>query len=214
MNDFILISSFLMGAIINFDICPLSGDFAILSYIVKEAKDFKKTVLHVISYTLGRIAAYTSIIAIIMFGLSKVDFSLFQEKGELIIGMALIVFGLFNLRPEKHCCEHEPDKKPKNNTFFGSFLWGFLFSIGFCPHSAAIFFGMFAPLAMAHSFSILPPIMFGVGASSVIIIFSLLLSFSPEKGKGLLSKLEQKEAAVKIAVSIIFIAVGILYLVK
>jgi len=212
--DFILISSFLMGMIINFDICPLSGDFAILSYIVKEAKGFGKTALHVLSYTLGRIAAYTFLISVIFFGFSNIDLSIFQEKGEIIIGAVLIVFGLLNLRTKEHCCKHEPDKKPKNNTFFGSFLWGLLFSLGFCPHSAAIFFGMFAPLAVTHSFSVLPPVMFGLGASSIIILSSLLLSFSPEKGKSLLARLEQKEAAVKITVALIFIVVGLLYLLK
>ncbi|MFA5086070.1 MAG: sulfite exporter TauE/SafE family protein [Candidatus Paceibacterota bacterium] len=213
-TDFILISSFLMGLIINFDICPLSGDFAILSYIVREARDFKKTILHALSYTLGRITAYTSLLLIISLGFSRIDLSLFQGKGEVIIGAALIVFGLFSLRTEKHCCEHEHDKKPKNKTFFGSFLWGLLFSLGFCPHSAAIFFGMFVHLTATHAFSILPPVMFGLGASSIIMASSLVLYFSPEKGKAVLSKLEQKEATTKIVIALIFIAVGLLYLVK
>lgn len=212
--DFILLSSFLLGMIINFDICPLSGDFAILSYIVNEARNFRKTMLHVLSYTLGRIAAYTSLILIIFFGLSRIDFSFFQEKGEMAIGAALIVFGLINLRPEKHCCEHEHDKKPKNKSFFGSFLWGLLFSLGFCPHSAAIFFGIFTPLAITEHFNILPPIMFGLGASSVIVLLSLILSFSPEKGKSILALIEKKEAATKIFVSVIFISVGLLYFLK
>ena len=214
MIDFLIFSAFLMGVIINLDICPLSGDFAILSYIVKEAKSLKKTMLHALSYTLGRIAAYTSLILIISLGFSKTDLSLFQEKGELFIGLILIIFGFISLRPKKHCCEHDSNKKPKDNTLFGSFAWGLLFSLGFCPHSAAIFFGIFAPLAITHSFNLLLPIMFGLGASSFIIISSLLLSFNPEKGKRLLAKLEEKEGTAKIAVALIFIAVGLLYLLK
>ncbi|MFA5169269.1 MAG: sulfite exporter TauE/SafE family protein [Candidatus Paceibacterota bacterium] len=208
-----LLSAFLMGLAINFDICPLAGDFAILSYIINEAKSFKKTFGHIIFYTLGRITAYTLLTIILFFGLSQIDISLFKEKGELIIGVALIFFGLINLTTKKHCCEHDSQKKLANKTLLGSFIWGLVFSLGFCPHSGAIFFGMFIPLTTSN-FNLLLPIVFALGASSVIIFFSLLLSFNPDKAKKLLEKMEQRETTAKSLVAIIFILVGILYLIK
>jgi|WetSurMetagenome_2_1015567.scaffolds.fasta_scaffold71688_2 cytochrome c-type biogenesis protein len=210
---FLLISAFLTGMAINFDICPLAGDFAILSYIINEAKSLKRTFFHILSYTLGRIAAYTSLTLIIFFGLSKVDLSFLNGKGEIIIGTVLIIFGLMNLRTKEHCCEHDSKKKPANKTLIGSFTWGLLFSLGFCPHSAAIFFGIFMPMNV-QSFNPLLPIMFSLGASSFIIFFSILLSFNPAKGKNILEKMEQKETAAKSLVAAIFIIVGLLYLVK
>jgi cytochrome c biogenesis protein CcdA len=203
-----------MGLIINFDICPLAGDFAILSYIVNEAKSFKKTFFHVVFYALGRITAYTILTIVLFFGLSQIDFSLFKENGEIIIGVLFIFFGLINLIYKKHCCEHESQKKLTNKTLLGSFAWGLVFSLGFCPHSAAIFFGMFIPMATLGSFNPILPIVFALGASSVIIFFSFLLSFNQEKAKNILIKLEQKERTTKSLVAIIFILVGILYLVK
>jgi len=211
------ISAFLMGVIINFDICPLAGDFAILSYIVGEAKSFKKTFPHILLYTLGRITAYSVLTIIIYFGLSKINLSFLQEKGELIIGLALIAFGLINLRSKEHCHEHEsPDSKKitANKNLSGSFLWGFLFSLGFCPHSAAMFFGVFIPIATNPPFNPILPLMFAVGASSVIIFFSVALSLNPIKGKNFLEKIERKEKTTKLLVALIFIAVGMLYLIK
>jgi len=213
-SPLILVTAFLTGLAINFDICPLAGDFAILSYIVNEAKSLKKTTLHVLSYTLGRITAYTSLTLIIFFGLSRINFSFLDGKGEIIIGTVLIVFGLMNLRTKEHCREHELKKRVKDKTLAGSFLWGLLFSLGFCPHSAAIFFGIFMPMNATQSFNPLLAIMFSLGASSVIIFFSILLSLSPLKGKKLLEKLEQKETTTKSLVAVIFILVGLLYLFK
>jgi cytochrome c biogenesis protein CcdA len=192
----------------------LTGDFAVLSYIVNEAGSFKKTFFHVFSYALGRIFAYTALTLIIFFEFSKINLSLFQEKGEIIIGAALIVFGLMNLKTKEHCCEHDSQKKIKDKTVFGSFLWGLLFSLGFCPHNAAIFFGIFIPLTISQPFNLFLPIMFGLGASSVIIFFSLLLSFNPNKGKNLLQKLEEKETTAKSLVAVIFILTGLFYLLK
>lgn len=209
-----LLYALLMGLIINFDICPLAGDFAILSYIINEAKSLKKTLLHVLSYTLGRMTAYTLLTLVMFFGLSRIDLSLFREKGEIIIGVILIFFGIVNLATKKHCREHDSEKKPTNKTLLGSFTWGLVFSLGFCPHSAAMFFGMFIPMTSLYIFNPLLPVMFALGASSVIIFFSLLLSFSPEKAGKILEKLEQKETAAKSLVAIIFILVGLLYLIK
>ncbi|MFZ3054515.1 MAG: cytochrome c biogenesis protein CcdA [Minisyncoccales bacterium] len=213
-NQTAAIYALLMGLAINFDICPLAGDFAILSYIVNQAKSFKKTFLHIVFYTLGRITAYTILTLILFFGLSQIDLSLFKESGELIIGVVLIFFGIANLATKEHCCEHESNKKPTNKTLLGSFTWGLIFSLGFCPHSAAIFFGMFIPMTALYNFNPLLPIMFAMGASSVIIFFSLFLSFNPEKAKKLLEKMEQKEKIAKSSVAIIFILVGLLYLLK
>jgi len=211
------LAALLMGIIINFDICPLAGDFAILSYIVQESKGFKKTLPHILLYTLGRIVAYSALTAIIFFGFSQFNFSFITEKGELLIGIALIIFGLANLRIEEHCHEHDSPESKKvvaNKSMLGSFLWGFLFSLGFCPHSAAMFFGVFVPIATTPPLNPWLPIMFALGASSVIIFFSILLSINPVKGRNLLEKIEQKEKTTKLLVAIIFILIGLLYLVK
>lgn len=212
-----MLSAFLMGLIINFDFCPLAGDFAILSYIVSEAKNSRKTAFYIIFYTLGRITAYLALTAIIYFGLSQVNFSPLYENGEKIIGAILIIFGLINLKGKKHCHEHNlPDSKKNtaSKSLIGSFLWGLLFSLGFCPHSATIFFGIFIPLTISNPFNPFLPIMFGLGASSVIIFFSLLLSFNPIRGKNLLEKIEQKETTTKSLIAVIFILLGLIYLIK
>jgi len=212
-----LLSAFLMGLVINFDFCPLAGDFAILSYIVNEAKTFKKTFFRIVFYSLGRITAYLSLTVIIYLGLSQARLFLFSGNGEKIIGIILIAFGLMTLRNQKHCHEHDsPDSKKNisNKSLGGSFLWGLLFSLGFCPHSAAIFFGIFIPMAINSPFNYFLPVSFALGASSVIIFFSLLLSFSPIRGRSLLEKMEQKEKTTKQLVALIFIVTGLIYLIK
>ena len=215
--ELVTISAFLMGLIINFDICPLAGDFAILSYVVKKSNGLKKTLPHILFYALGRITAYLALTAVIYFGLSQVNFSPLRENGEKLIGIILIAFGLASLTNKEHCHEHESSDSKKytaNKGLGGSFFWGFLFSLGFCPHSAAIFFGIFMPIALTPPFNILLPVLFGLGASSVIIFFSVLLSLNPDKGKMLLEKLEQKEETTKFLVAVIFILTGLFYLIK
>jgi threonine/homoserine/homoserine lactone efflux protein len=77
-----------------------------------------------------------------------------------------------------------------------------------------MFFGVFIPIATNPPFNPILPLMFAVGASSVIIFFSIALSLNPIKGKNFLEKIEQKEKTTKLLVALIFIAVGILYLIK
>jgi len=217
ISEIQLLYAFLIGLVINFDFCPLAGDFAILSYIVNEAKTFKKTFSRVVFYSLGRITAYLSLTIIIYLGLSQTKLSLFSDNGEKIIGIILIAFGLMTLRNRKHCHEHDSSDSKKNisnRSLSGSFLWGLLFSLGFCPHSAAIFFGIFIPMAVDSPFNPLLPISFALGASSVIIFFSLFLSFNPIRGKNLLEKIERKEKTTKQLVAVIFIITGLIYLIK
>jgi len=215
---FKLLSVFLMGLIINLDFCPLAGDIAILSYVSKEAKSARRTFLHVSLYALGRIVAYSILSMIIFFGLNQLDLSYIQENGEKFIGIAILIFGIFSLiRNKDHCHEHEESSESKEyvsrRSYLGSFLWGISFSLAFCPHSAAIFFGIFVPMTIS-SFNPLLPILFGLGASSLIIIFSLLISTNRKKMESVIEKLEEKEKTTKHLVAIIFIIVGIFYLIN
>jgi cytochrome c-type biogenesis protein len=60
----------------------------------------------------------------------------------------------------------------------GSGLLGFLFSLAFCPVSAALFFGSLLPLAIQQESTWLLPAVFGMGSALPVLIFGILLTLA------------------------------------
>lgn len=209
------LTAILMGILINIDVCPLVANLAAITYVSKNSKNKKSIILHGLSYSMGRILSYTVIALLVYFGLSSFHFSLLTEYGERIAGIVLIISGIvmFILANKD---DDEKEQEIKDTTiskgYLGSFSLGVVLSLAFCPHSAALFFGILIPLTIKSAAGLLLPPVFAIGASLPIIIFSLFLSYNTEKIESIFDKMEKLEKPLRYLTAIIFLITGLFFL--
>ncbi|MFA5072135.1 MAG: aromatic aminobenezylarsenical efflux permease ArsG family transporter [Candidatus Pacearchaeota archaeon] len=208
------LTAILMGILINIDVCPLMANLAAITYISKNSKR-KSIILHGLFYSLGRILSYTAIALLVYFGLSSFNFSFLTQYGEMLAGTVLIISGIvmFVLANKD---DDEEEQEIKDTTiskgYFGSLSLGIMLSLAFCPHSAALFFGILIPLTIKSAAGLLLPPVFAIGASLPIIIFSLFLSYNTEKIENIFNQMEKMEKPLRYLTAAIFLITGLVFL--
>jgi len=208
------LTAILMGILINIDVCPLMANLAAITYISKNSKR-KSIILHGLFYSLGRILSYTAIALLVYFGLSSFNFSFLTQYGEMLAGTVLIISGIvmFVLANKD---DDEEEQEIKDTTiskgYFGSLSLGIMLSLAFCPHSAALFFGILIPLTIKSAAGLLLPPVFAIGASLPIIIFSLFLSYNTEKIENIFNQMEKMEKPLRYLTAIMFLITGLVFL--
>ncbi|MFA5729728.1 MAG: aromatic aminobenezylarsenical efflux permease ArsG family transporter [Candidatus Paceibacterota bacterium] len=208
------LTAILMGILINIDVCPLMANLAAITYVSKNSKR-KSIILHGLFYSLGRIISYTAIALLVYFGLSSFNFSFLTQYGEMIAGTVLIISGIvmFVLANKD---DDEKEQEIKDSTvskgYLGSLSLGIILSLAFCPHSAALFFGILIPLTIKSAAGLLLPPVFAIGASLPIIIFSLFLSYNTEKIENIFDKMEKLEKPLRYLTAIMFLITGLVFL--
>ncbi|GAH32389.1 unnamed protein product, partial [marine sediment metagenome] len=172
-------------------------------------------------YTLGRMFSYSILgILIIVAGLEIPGAASFlQDFGEQILGPLLIVVGLILLNINRLSFSLGGGKlssiggKVADWGMIGGFLLGALFALAFCPYSAVLFFGVLIPLAFKSTEGIVLPAIFAIGTGLPVLVFGTLISIGVAKVSAWLNMATRVEKVTRIVVSIIFIGVGIYYVV-
>jgi cytochrome c biogenesis protein CcdA len=209
-----IITAVLMGILINLDVCPLVANLASIAYISQNSKDRRSTILHGLFYCLGRILSYTILALLIYFGLSYFHFSFLTTYGEKIAGVIMLLSGLimFLLVNKEDEDEEEIKNKTPGKGYWGSFLLGITLSLAFCPHSAALFFGILIPLTIKSSVGMILPPIFALGASLPIFILSLVLSYKNESIEYIFEKMEKFEKPLRYITALMFLIAGLIFL--
>ena len=139
------LTAFLLGLITAISPCPLATNIAAIGYIGKEMETRKWIFINGLLYTFGRIFAYT-ILGIIVISILREGASIFGVQkfvaryGEMIIGPALLLIGLYmlfghKLRLPSFGFSGKGGEKIAKNGSWGAFLLGVLFALAFCPSS-------------------------------------------------------------------------------
>lgn len=208
-----ILTAIIMGILINLDVCPLVANLAAITYISQNSKSRKNIIIHGLFYSLGRIFSYTLLALLIYFGLSYLHFSFLANYGEKIAGAIMLLSGLIMLLLIN---EEDEDEEIKNKTpsgsYWGSFLLGITLSLAFCPHSAALFFGILIPLTIKSSVGMILPPIFALGASLPIFIFSIILSYKNRNIEYLFEKMERFEKPLRYITALIFLIAGIIFI--
>jgi len=215
------ISAFLIGILVSVSPCPLATNVTAIAYISRRAAERKYAVTAATLYTLGRMFSYSVIgILIILVGLGIAGISSFlQGIGEQWLGPLLILVGLLLLLTDKLRFGRGSSRiqslggKVADWGIIGGFFLGVLFALAFCPFSAILFFGVLIPLSLkAHAGALLPPV-FAIGTGLPVLILGILLSFGVSRVSSWVNAINRIQPALRIAVSIIFMGVGIYYIV-
>lgn len=221
-SNIAIVAAFFIGLMTALSPCPLATNITAIAYTSKRINNSKHTLVVGFLYTLGRMFSYTLLASLIVwFGLSSQSIAIFLQKyGDRILGPLLLIIGIVMLNIIKLSFLKGSDKLNKlkeyfaNKGYLGSFLLGVIFALAFCPFSGVLFFGMLIPIAIKAGDGIIIPAIFAFATGLPVIIFSFILVYSISKLSNILKKVQVFEIWMRRIVGIIFIVIGLYYLIK
>lgn len=212
-----VLSALLLGLITAISPCPLATNIAAIAYVSRRVKERRYAVITGTLYTLGRMFSYSILgIIIIVAGIEIPGVASFlQDFGEQILGPLLIVVGVIMLSINRMPFSLGGGKlssiggKVADWGMIGGFLLGALFALAFCPYSAVLFFGILIPLALKSAGGVTLPAVYAIGTGLPVLVFGVLISAGVARVSNWLNAVTRVEKIIRVAVSIIFIGVGI-----
>lgn len=216
-----VLTALLLGLITAIAPCPFATNLAAVAYISRNVTDRKYAVVTGTLYTLGRMVSYSILgVLIIVVGL-EIPWvsSIIQDVGDVALGPILIAVGLLMLFIDRLSFGKGGGRlaslggKVADWGMIGGFLLGVIFALAFCPYSAVLFFGVLIPVALKSTGGVALPAVFAIGTGLPVLIFGTLLSLGVAGVATWLNAVTRAERIIRIIVSIIFIGVGIYYVV-
>ncbi|MCK5215393.1 MAG: sulfite exporter TauE/SafE family protein [Candidatus Omnitrophica bacterium] len=215
----ILLSALWLGILTSISPCPLATNIAAVSFLSKRINHPKTVFAFGMAYTLGRMLTYAILgVAIIMSLVSVPSIaSFFQEYMNKILGPLLIIVGLFlldiiRINIAGLSISQEKQQSLVDYGIGGAFALGVIFSLSFCPVSAALFFGSLIPLALNSRLGIVLPFLYGLGTGLPVIILALGIALGVTKASFWFKKMSAFERYTKKITGVIFILVGLYYI--
>ena len=216
-----VLTALLLGLITAIAPCPMATNIAAVAYVSRNVTDRKYAVITGSLYTLGRMFSYSVLgILIIVVGLEIPWLSaVIQDVGEQVLGPLLIAVGLLMLFIDRLSFGTGGGRlaslggKVADWGMIGGFLLGVIFALAFCPYSAVLFFGALIPVALKSTGGVALPAVFAIGTGLPVLIFGTLLSLGVAGVATWLNAITRAERIIRIIVAVIFIGVGIYYVV-
>jgi len=199
--------------------CPLATNISAIGFISRDIENRRRVFLSGLVYTLGRVISYTGLAVIIYFGASKMNISMiFQGWGERLLGPVLILIGLFMLDVIKikfPGFSGLTDKigKSSKGSYWSTLLLGMVFALAFCPYSGVLYFVMLIPMTVASASGLYLPVIYAIATGLPVIVFAWLLAYAVGNVGKLYNHIKTFELWFRRVVSIVFIAVGIYYII-
>lgn len=218
-STFPILTAFILGLMTAISPCPLATNITAIGFISKDIESQRKVFVNGLVYTLGRAISYTTIGLLFFFGASQFKFSgFFQQWGEKLLGPLLIIIGLFMLGilklkiPGIGSLTEKMETK-SNSGFWGVLLLGMVFALAFCPYSGVLYFGMLIPMTISSASGLYLPLFFAIATGIPVIIFAWLIAFSVGSIGNVYNKLKTFELWFRRVVAVLFIVVGLYYII-
>jgi cytochrome c-type biogenesis protein len=219
ISQFPIFTAFLLGLMTAISPCPLATNITAIGFISKDIANQRRVFVNGLVYTLGRAITYTAIGILLFFGASQFEFAgFFQEWGEKILGPLLIIIGLFMLGVLKLKIPGigsitEKMETKSNSGFWGTLLLGIVFALAFCPYSGVLYFGMLMPMTISSASGLYLPLFFAIATGIPVIIFAWLIAFSVGSIGNVYNKIKSFERWFRRIIAILFIGVGVFYII-
>ncbi|NLF44273.1 MAG: sulfite exporter TauE/SafE family protein [Bacteroidales bacterium] len=215
------ITAFILGLMTAISPCPLATNITATAFISKDLENKKRIFYNGLFYTMGRAISYTAIGIILFFGASTFQIGgFFQKYGERFLGPLLIIIGIFMLDiiPVKFSFgngkwQDKLSGSKSKGSWWNAVLLGMIFALAFCPYSGVLYFGMLIPITIASPDGLWLPLVFAFATGLPVIIIAWLLAFGIAKLGNFYNKLKTFEYWFRKIVAIIFILVGIYYVI-
>lgn len=216
---FAIMTALWLGLLTSISPCPLATNIAAISFISHKSNKIQRVLSTGAFYVLGRILAYCLLSFLIVGSVLAIPATsfFFQKYIHLMLGPLLIIVGMFLLELISFSLS-----LPFNNKFFdqkyfvkkgiaGPVLLGFVFSLAFCPVSAALYFGSLIPLAVNHHSPLLVSFAYGVGTALPVLFFSFALAGGSRVASNLFNKVTLVEKWLRLLTGTTIIIVGIYF---
>lgn len=223
-SQFPILTAFLLGLMTSISPCPLATNISAVGFIGKEIQNKQKVFFNGIIYTLGRAISYT-LLGVLLIVILKQGASVYKIQraitmyGELFIGPLLILIGIFMLGILKINFHISGDiaaraeKRAIGGSSWGALILGIVFALAFCPYSGVLFFGGLIPLSVSSSAGYFLPFVFAIATGLPVILFSWILAYSVSSVGVVYSRIKTFELWFRRVVSIVFIGIGIYYII-
>jgi cytochrome c-type biogenesis protein len=222
MNSTIpIFTALFIGIVSGLGACTMATNIAAIAYISQRLEDRRFSLIASLLYSLGRMVSYTLIgVLIIGIGIEVPAIRNFLENlGAYALGPLLFITGILMLVAHRISFGGGGriatlGKKFAERGLWGSFIMGVIFALAFCPYSALLFFAVLIPLALTVDTGILLPPMFGIGSAFLVVFFGVLLIVSKSAVSKWVTNLGKAEKIMRVIIALIFIGVGIYYIVQ
>jgi cytochrome c biogenesis protein CcdA len=206
----------MLGLATAFSPCPLATNLAATAWLARHAGTRRRALFGAAAYTLGRVAAYGAIAAVLAAGLVRApEISSALQRwlppflGPLLILTAMVLLDLISVPWFRGGTSQATAEKLARLGLAGEFALGFLFALSFCPVSAALFFGSLLPPALATNSVAVPVILFGVGTAVPVAVFSIGVALSAEFAGRFSRAVGRWQARIRIATGVALLAIGL-----
>ncbi len=214
MNFLNIWTALWLGILTSISPCPLATNIAAISFIGKDMSSNARVFISGLSYTLGRVFTYVAIGVLLSAGLSSVpDVANFLQRyinailGPMLIITGIILFGFISFSLPSFNADRFKNLAGKG-VVTGPFLLGVIFSLAFCPVSAALFFGSLLPLALAAHSPVIFPSLYGFGTGLPVIFFAFLIAFGMHSLSSFFKSVTRFEKWARYTTGVIFLLVG------
>jgi cytochrome c-type biogenesis protein len=211
-----VISALWLGILTSVSPCPLAGNIAAVSFIIKGGTRTSAVLSRGVAYTLGRSLAYMALGWVISASLLNVPAMAYflqtqmpKVLGPMLIITGLLLLGLFSFAMPGISVSQEGAEKLRKAGVPGAFVMGMLFALAFCPVSAAFFFGSLIPLTVSQSSTIALPLIYGVGTGLPVLLFALVIVFGISTVGRIFHVVSKTEVWVRRVTAVVMIAVGV-----
>ncbi|MFA6613058.1 MAG: aromatic aminobenezylarsenical efflux permease ArsG family transporter [Dehalococcoidales bacterium] len=216
-----ILAAILLGLMASVGPCTMATNIASIAYISRRITDRKYAIMASLLYSLGRMISYTLIgLLIIAIGLETPAIRNFLESmGTYVLGPLLILAGLLMLVIDRFSFGGGGRLAALGNKvsdwgLIGALLMGIIFAFAFCPYSAVLFFAVLIPVALTTTGGIFLPPLFAIGTGLPVIFFGVLIAAGVTAASKWINNLGKAEKILRIIMAIVFIGVGIYYLIQ
>lgn len=215
-----IISALLLGLLTAVSPCPLTTNIVAAGYIGKDIDSKRNTFINGICYALGQIISYAGLGCVVIlllrqgasiYGIQKI----IGKYGDILVGPVFIILGILMLGvininfPQINI----NGKKLKNRNTWGALFLGILLANAFCPTTAIFYFGILMPMSAATPGGYLLPVIYAVAAALPVILFAWILAYCMARLGKVYHLTQIFEKWFRRIVAILFIFVGVYYVV-
>ena len=215
------LTAFLLGLLTAVSPCPLATNIAAIGFIGKDIENRRRIFRNGLLYTFGRVIAYT-LLGVVLILVLKEGSSLFGiqkfigKYGEMVLGPALLLIGLFMLFGHKlklpsFGFKGNGEGLARRGGWGGALLLGMLFAMAFCPTSGVFYFGMLIPMSATAPAGYLLPVFFAVATALPVLVVAWILAFSVQHISSFYGKIQTIQKWLNRIVGGLFAMIGLYY---
>lgn len=218
-SQYSFLTAFVLGLMTAISPCPLATNITAIGFISRDLENSQRVFRSGLIYTLGRAISYTLLAVMLYLGANQLDISMiFQGWGEKVLGPVLIIIGLLmldviNIRFPAFSRLTERIGESGKGSYWGALLLGMAFALAFCPYSGVLYFMMLIPMTISSASGLYLPVIYAVATGLPVIIFAWLLAYAVGNVAKLYRHLKTFELWFRRVVALVFIGVGIYYIV-